>query len=596
MSGLFGVAGGGLDRAMAGAIARAVGRLSTVAPDAACVVEAGYGDAAVGHACVIPGCSTAPCAVDGADVWLDGEVRVGEAGGDALHEMVAGIRGADASRLSCLDGLFTAVVVDGARRRVHLVGDRLGGKPLYVTQVGDVTCWASVPGAFVDVPGFSLRVAESGVRQLLAAGHVVGDGTLLEGVTRLPPGTVMTIDLAAGRTTRWRYWWWDRLPPVDERVSLDDAAEELGRLVVDSVRRACSASGRVGLLLSGGLDSRALLAAATRCGFRPPSVTFGQAGCLDERIARRVCEVAGVPHRFLPLTAANWLDQRAECVWSTGGTMNLTHFHVGAVRAALAGDFDVALDGVGGDNVLRGDWLQSPKMVGAFDRAAVSRWLFMPAEEVVDLEAYEALGRVDYFFLDHQARTLWAGANQAEMMWRHERRPFLSNAIIEFVYSLPDRLRWRGRLYRRMLLLYFPDYFRGIPWATTGVPISWPRGPARLRRYQWRLERRLFGGVTAWRTPGRGPRAYYDYDAWLRVEPGRTWARDVLMGDDAIYPHYAERSAAVSAWKALQQGAATSSTVCAYLTLEVWLQQALAGRWRPPETSRLPGELPPSYS
>ena len=152
-----------------------------------------------------------------------------------------------------------------------------------------------------------------------------------------------------------------------------------------------------------------------------------------------------------------------------------------------------------------------------------------------------------------------------------QREPFFDNNLIEFLFSLPGFLRLRSRLYNRMLLRTFPNYFKTIPWRDTGVPIRWPRGLAwaaiQSRKVKARLIRSGLGEAV-------------DYPMWLRQDPARSFSNSLLRSSKAIYPDYISRKRVEADWDSHLNGVDHADAVCRYLTFEIWLQQVFEGRHR----------------
>ena len=150
------------------------------------------------------------------------------------------------------------------------------------------------------------------------------------------------------------------------------------------------------------------------------------------------------------------------------------------------------------------------------------------------------------------------------------------------------RLRAQGRLYRRMLVRTFPEYYRHIPWASLGVPVSWPRGVRRLGRNMYKTNRHD-GRMRAYGLPGTYSVGYTDYVEWLAAPPALRFVDALLRAPDALYPEFIARDRALALWDRVLAGEDQTTEVGRVLTLEIWLQQVYAGRYRP--GSELPGEL-----
>ena len=466
--------------------------------------------------------------------------------------------------LQRLDGLFSAVIYDPPARRVHLLGDRYGLRPLYWTEHGGRLAWASELKAFLRLPGFSPRIAPSALRAFLGVGYLHDNLTWFEGVRRLPAASVLTWDLEAGKASTRRYWWWDRIAPL-AAAKEDELAAELGSLFTAAVGRRCLPGRRVGLVLSGGLDSRAILAALPGADYS--AFTFGRPGSADHCIAARAARLKGVEHRSFAIDPANWLDRRLDAVWWSDGMLDLMHMHGVEALPRIRSLFAIAFNGAGGDGLAGGGHLFDPGGLArhlefrlGFDRDAHPGLL-------ADLESYfSRLGSAHAFYVDHRMRSFSIyGLLPGICQGLEYRLPFMDNDFQELLYASPVPFKRRNRLYHRMLLHAFPRFYKDIPWQATGAPITWPRWAARARR-----------------ALRRGGSACLDYPGWIRQEPGRSLFAGILNHPAALYPEHIPRDQVQGAWVEHCAGGDRAAELCRYLTVEVFLQQVFANKWRPP--------------
>jgi asparagine synthase (glutamine-hydrolysing) len=529
-----------------------------------------------------------PVLAGGLVAWLDGEIHdlralaphLPESELSPVHALIETL-GDDAGddSLRTVDGIYSAAVYDPAAGTVRLISDRFGLRFLYWTLVDGRLVWASNLGALPAYPGLGVDVDVRTVQEILTVEHPIGDHTLLKGVRLLAPGTVLTFDLGSGRVTEDRYWWWDRIRPVG-RISLNDAADELGRRIRRAVELRARPDEPVGVSLSGGLDSRALLAAMPPRPRPVETVTYGSEGCIDIAIAARVAALNGARHHVMPITSENWLAPRFAGVWWTDGQLDITDLHGTEDAELLVETCPISLDGFGGDLVLGGMYMGDASTYDRFDRALVARRMHCPVEFLGDLSAWEHLGRSDYYLMENRARRMNNAASAFSDAFTDARKPFLDNEVIEFVYGLPDALRARGLLYRRTLVRTFAEYYRHIPWASLGVPISWPRGVRRVGKWATHVGVKRHGTVRALGHRGRFTRGFTDYPAWLREEPVRSFVDGLLRDPEAFYLAYTSRDAALRIWEQHLAGADLDWEVGVRVSLEVWLQQARNGRFR----------------
>jgi asparagine synthase (glutamine-hydrolysing) len=211
------------------------------------------------------------------------------------------------------NGLFAYAALDTRGRRLLLVRDRFGVKPLYVARHSGSLWFASEMRALLEagVP----RLPEPDV-----LGHAVRYGwangrlTPVRGIERVPPGTLVSVELdsLASRERRW----YDPLEAVDRermavlgRLPRAEAAAAVEQELRASVRRRLMADVPVGTMCSGGIDSSLITAMARdeQPGIRAYNASIGDQPDYDEGPwAKRVADALGVELRTVRQSADSW--------------------------------------------------------------------------------------------------------------------------------------------------------------------------------------------------------------------------------------------------------------------------------------------------
>jgi len=157
-----------------------------------------------------------------------------------------------------LRGMFAFAIWDTARRRLFLARDRLGKKPLYYWHRGHLFLFASEPKALLCHPAVSRALDWPAFQHYLAFGYTPAARSIFDSIEKLPPAHTAT--LADGRLTLARYW---RLPPADpapHRPRLAESAAAMRDELREAVRLRLESDVPLGVFLSGGLDSSAVVA------------------------------------------------------------------------------------------------------------------------------------------------------------------------------------------------------------------------------------------------------------------------------------------------------------------------------------------------
>jgi asparagine synthase (glutamine-hydrolysing) len=268
-------------------------------------------------------------------------------------------------------GMFAFIVWDAARRRAVLARDRLGIKPLYYAEVGELLLFGSELKALLASGLVSTEIDFEALDLYLSLGFVPGPRTLLREVKKLPPGHRMIIEPPGVRIER--YW---RYPEPKPRPARDNAVwrEEFLELLDDAVRTRLMSDVPLGAMLSGGLDSSVVVALMARHMDRPvETFSVGFAGAADNELssARDVAAALGAEHHELELSLADPVDLDA-LIWSLDEPVaDLGSVGFAALSALTAEHVTVALTGQGADELLAG-----------YDRyrqiALIDRWAGAP--------------------------------------------------------------------------------------------------------------------------------------------------------------------------------------------------------------------------
>jgi asparagine synthase (glutamine-hydrolysing) len=213
-----------------------------------------------------------------------------------------------------LDGMFAFVLWDQRRRRLIAARDRVGEKPLYFTDVGGRLMLASEIKALLAHPAVTAEVDRDAVDAYFTHLAVQAPATLFRGISKLPPGGLLVAEDGLMRCRR--YWSVANMRAWRE-ADRDEATTAVRALLRRSVESRLIADVPVGTLLSGGLDSTALVALATEAGarMRTFSVGFEHTRGSDEREdARRIAREFGCDHHEVEVSEQDVLDFLPELI------------------------------------------------------------------------------------------------------------------------------------------------------------------------------------------------------------------------------------------------------------------------------------------
>jgi asparagine synthase (glutamine-hydrolysing) len=200
-----------------------------------------------------------------------------------------------------LDGMFAFAIWDRERRRIFCARDRFGEKPFYYAARPGLFAFASEIRALHAHSSVSDSFDPTNVQKFFAYGYVPAPRTIYKFTRKLEPGGTLVFDMADGSLRARRYWRFAIEAEADapaEKIPL--LAEELRELLKVAVNRRLQADVPLGVFLSGGVDSSAILAfaAQSRCelGIDSFTIGFAEPSYDESHYARMVAASIGSRH------------------------------------------------------------------------------------------------------------------------------------------------------------------------------------------------------------------------------------------------------------------------------------------------------------
>jgi len=255
-------------------------------------------------------------------------------------------------------GMFAFAIWDARRHRLFLARDPMGIKPLYYVEAGSYFLFASEIRTLLGTELVPRKLNQAGLMNYLTFGSAYDPLTLLEGVRALAPGHTLTWEGGALRLASY----WDL---VDEGAnagqsssagSEDCARNDLRPILEEAVRLQLVSDVPVGVFLSGGIDSSALVSILSRGGVTPStfSIVFREAEFSEAQHSRAVAAKFRTDHHEINVSQAEVLAAIPDALRAMDSpTMDGVNTYFVSRETRRAG-VKVALSGLGGDEVFVG--------------------------------------------------------------------------------------------------------------------------------------------------------------------------------------------------------------------------------------------------
>jgi asparagine synthase (glutamine-hydrolysing) len=280
-----------------------------------------------------------------------------------------------------LNGQFAIALWDGAGQRLLLARDRAGIRPLFHARGRGRLWFASEIKAILAALPERAVLDVKGLLQTFTFWGPADPQTVFEGVSSVPPGTLVVLD-RSGAETHTQYWDWSFPSRTEspEFASIDDATTALRELLVDAVRLQLRADVPVGAYLSGGLDSSGIVALARRFTDAPVrtfSIAFEDAEFDESEHQQAMVRHIGTEHTTLRCNRRDIAEAFPQLIRHTEAPVLRTAPVplMLLARSVRAAGYKVVLTGEGADEVFAGyDIFKEAKVRRFWARQPDSEW------------------------------------------------------------------------------------------------------------------------------------------------------------------------------------------------------------------------------
>jgi asparagine synthetase B (glutamine-hydrolysing) len=488
-----------------------------------------------------------------------------------------------------LNGAFIGISIDYETSEITVCNDRYGHYGIYYYE--DENFRVLSTRMELIFPWMSSRaINQESLNFFIRSGEMVDDMTLVSGIRFLHGGIVSRFSREASESRRW----WSMHSEIDDSIDFNSAAKECGHRLKTAVQRIALANPSIGVPLSGGLDSRFLLAMCPEPN-RVPSFTMGLKGCRDVRFAEEFAEKIKSPHdTFI------WQPELFPPLWNdgvatTGGAFGITEMHMLPYAEKFSEKCGVTLNGLAGDALLGGNFIKRKWMrTRSTHELAEMTWNWRsgePLNDTVDLllrkngdrtaainiwktSLYNQAGHSPYTCLFD-----WLVRNRVfrftncgtSLLRRHveSHAPFFDNDFFEFLSRIPFSYRYKHRLY--LHTLNQTSYLAAsVPWQRTGIRPS--------RGYLLQLMALLinkFAGVSnkKFHTSFLSDMRVSDVQRWLSHGLWKEKAYGILMSDQTADRGWFSRDVIRDILSLHDQGNDQSSLLGRAITVELLCRQ-----------------------
>lgn len=261
-----------------------------------------------------------------------------------------------------LNGMFAFALWSVEERKLTVVRDRFGVKPLYYWNNGKSFVFASEIKAILKHPDYKISLNKNALNEYFTFQNLFSDNTLFSDIKLLPAGYSIFISSNTGDIQEKRWWDFNFSEP-NNKLSFDEAKEETMKGLQDAVKSQLVSDVPLGAYLSGGMDSGSITAIASEqkkrlytftCGFDMSEVTGVEMNYDERKDAELIANHFKTEQYELVVNAGDLRWSLPKVVWHIED-LRVGMSYPNYYTAKLASKFvKVCLQGTGGDELFGG--------------------------------------------------------------------------------------------------------------------------------------------------------------------------------------------------------------------------------------------------
>lgn len=253
-----------------------------------------------------------------------------------------------------LNGMFAFAIWDKLEKKLTIVRDRMGVKPLYYTFNDDTFYFASEQKALFTA-GIPLKIAQQGLEEYIFNRFVAGKNTFYQNIHKVLPGHAMTIH-EGGKTTTEK--WWNLKSEITNQPAIKNPIEWFRETFDDSVRMRMVSDVPVGVLLSGGLDSSSIMSSLHHqhfTGIQSFNMGFKEKAHNEAHLAKMLAEKLDYDFQTMQLEDDDLYNQLISATYFQDEPItHLSEPHILAISQMAKPAAKVLLSGEGADELMGG--------------------------------------------------------------------------------------------------------------------------------------------------------------------------------------------------------------------------------------------------
>ncbi len=400
-----------------------------------------------------------------------------------------------------LNGSFVICIYNFSEDTLYLFNDRYGLRPTYYINTKNEFIFSCEIKAILHNQNIPKNISKLALGQFFYYGQLLGDTTFIENIRVLPPASILKYKNNELEIDKY----WEFIYKTNDNISEKEFVNLLVSKWKNAVTIRMKDNYKYGLALSGGLDSRSILAAI------PPekikdlfTFTFGSKKSGEVSLAKKAAQSVGAKHISINIDLDNSINNYAEkAVLINDGINSIATSIILSTYEKVKNNINVCFDGLGGDALLGGSYLKPTIMrIGndkdyiKYENDNINKKAIFTKQDMLKLfkgneEFYNLTHKYINNYLSKRLNTNPPNKHDSLIMYdtrirRHtilgddqmrskfeEATPTFDNDFVDIYLQIPPEMRINHKIYRKFLMKLSQELSK-IKYLATGISLKKP--------------------------------------------------------------------------------------------------------------------------
>ncbi|MEP7196637.1 MAG: asparagine synthase-related protein [Saprospiraceae bacterium] len=376
-----------------------------------------------------------------------------------------------------INGIAAFMILDKVKNEIHFINDPLGYYPIFIYEDADRLIVTNSIKTLMFCNDINLEWDSNSIINYLNNGFFISGRTWYKNCRKLEPALVLSLSLNSGTLSQINYWTWQNCQKSDQ------TKESLILDYIDTFNNSFeelpSSQEKIGIALSGGLDSRWVASNLAKRKINLESFTFSNGKSVDLNLAEKISKLLKIPWRTFQINEKNWFEDRLLMFWEAGGLIPINHFHEGNIYTTLSKDYEIVATGFYGGGIY-----SSEKYLNQRINSTISKKLIqfcntsdLSSNHYFDIESIDP-------YLSYQKISNLAALHVYNMSKSFKVfLPFYNLKWLMVNYSIDEKLQSNSKFYLEVLIKELDGKLTDLAWQKTLVPLKYSAMNSCLLKY-----------------------------------------------------------------------------------------------------------------